>query len=231
MYKFLKASSMHAAKQAARDSKRTSAVANDATPTGDDLISLPPFMDMMDDPSLLQAIMEQQGVTGIDHIEPTGPLGGGTADNNYKGYIHWTDGTQTKVQMKGSRSTDKAPTSYREALFYSRMADTLPGVNVPSHYTAVADMETDQGLQVTEFMVGYTTLQDINNAYNGGVLADYGLEDFDWTQTNMDVMDLLGHFAAAHWMDASQEDQFYLKGYNWLSGEKDQNWIDNAHFV
>jgi len=41
----------------------------------------------------------------------------------------------------------------------------------------------------------------------------------------MDTVDMLGHFAASHWMDYSQEDQFYLKGFNWRSGEKDAGWI------
>jgi hypothetical protein len=86
---------------------------------------------MINDPSLIKDLMEQQGLTGVDFVEPTGPLGGGTSDNNYKGYIHWLDGTKTKVQIKGSRSQDVAPTSYREALYYSRMADTLPNIRVP----------------------------------------------------------------------------------------------------
>ena len=54
-------------------------------------------MDYINDPELLLALMESQGLTGVESVQPDGPLGGGTADNNYKGYIHWTDGTKTKV--------------------------------------------------------------------------------------------------------------------------------------
>ena len=92
MYNLIKASAMHSAKQAAVSNQSATRL-NDVTPTGSDLVSLPPFMDMINDPSLLKDLLEQQGVTGVDYVEPTGPLGGGTADNNYKGYIHWLDGT------------------------------------------------------------------------------------------------------------------------------------------
>jgi len=59
------------------------------------------------------------------------------------------------------------------------MADTLTDVPVVSHYAAVADLDTDQGLQITEFMVGYSSLQDVLNAARAGTLADLGFESFD----------------------------------------------------
>ena len=88
--------------------------------TGDDLVTLPEFADMIADPKLIYDLMIQQGVENVDFVEPTSPMSGGTSDNNYKGYIHWLDGTKTKVIIKGSRSGEKPPTSYRESLFYSR---------------------------------------------------------------------------------------------------------------
>jgi len=117
-------------------------------------------MDYIDDPSKLKDLMEQQGVENIDYFESDGPLSGGTADNNYKGYIHWTNGTETtKVQVKGSRTSDAPPTSYREPLFYSRVTETFADdVSSPYSYTAVADIETGKGLFVNEFMIGYTSL-------------------------------------------------------------------------
>lgn len=109
-----------------------------------DLVTLAPFMDYINDPTLLQALMEQQGVQNISSVEPTGPLGGGTADNNYKGYIHWLDGTQTKVQIKGSRTGDPAPASYREQMFYSRVTETLnDDVHTVPSFMSVADLDTD----------------------------------------------------------------------------------------
>ena len=65
--------------------------------TGSDLVTLYPFIDYIKDPKLLTALMVQQGITGVESVEPTGALGGGTADNNYKGFIHWSDGAKTKV--------------------------------------------------------------------------------------------------------------------------------------
>ena len=131
--------------------------------SGSDLVALRPFMDYIEDPSLLKALMEEQGVTGVDYVEPTDPMTGGTADNNYKGYIHWTDGTQTKVQIKGSRSEERKPAAFREPLFYSRIADSVSeaGVSVPPHYLAVADSKQGKGLYISEFMVDYLPLKDI----------------------------------------------------------------------
>jgi type IV secretory pathway TrbF-like protein len=91
---------------------------------------------------------------------------------------------------------------------------------------AVADMSDDQGFQVCEFMIGYISMNDVIAADKAGTLADLGIPDYDSYQTNMDIMDLLGHFTASHWMDSSLVDQFYLKGYNWLGGEPGQDWID-----
>jgi hypothetical protein len=59
------------------------------------------------------------------------------------------------------------------------MADTLTDVPVPSHYAAVADIDTGFGLQITQFMVGYTSLQDVADASRSGTLADIGFENFD----------------------------------------------------
>ena len=56
-------------------------------------MSLLPFMDYINDTENLKTLMEQQGVENIDYIVQDGPMDGGTADNNYKGYIYWLDGT------------------------------------------------------------------------------------------------------------------------------------------
>ena len=229
MLHLIKAGGLHAVNQAASSSNET--LASKDTPTGSDLVSLPPFMDMINDPSLIKDLLEQQGVTGVDFVEPTGPLGGGTAGNNYKGYIHWLDGTQTKVQIKGSRDEDVAPTSYREALFYSRMTDTIDGIKTPNTYVGVADIESGRGFQVTEFMIGYSSLRDAFQAYNAGTLSDLGISYFDFNLAHFQAMNLLGHYAASHWMDTSMEDQFFLKGFNWLSGEVDPTWVYNRDYV
>jgi hypothetical protein len=52
-------------------------------PTGSDLVSLPSFEELLNNPNLIKNFMEQQGTTGVDYIEPTGPLGGGTLAQNY----------------------------------------------------------------------------------------------------------------------------------------------------
>ena len=96
-------------------------------------------MDYIDDPTQLVTLMTSQGVENIDYIDGLEPLGGGTADNNYKGYIHWTDGTESKVQVKGSRTGDPAPASYREQLYYSRLLP-ISDVHTPYSYMAVADL-------------------------------------------------------------------------------------------
>ena len=109
--------------------------------------------------------MEQQGVQNISSVEPVGPLSGGSADNNYYGYIHWLDGTQTKVQIKGSATRDHGTTAYRESLFYSRVCDSFnDDVHTVYSYTAVADLENNLGLFVNEFLIGYTSYRDVSTA-------------------------------------------------------------------
>ena len=58
-----------------------------------DFVSLQLFMNYINDPSLLTNLMVEQGLTGVDYVEPIRPIFGGSADNNYKGKIHWSDGT------------------------------------------------------------------------------------------------------------------------------------------
>ena len=122
-------------------------------------------MDYINDPTLLKALMEQQGVQNIDYVEPTGPLSGGSQGNNYEGYIHWLDGTETKVQIKGSRDTDTPPTSYRESLYYSRVTTSFSDdVSVPYSYMAVADLDSGEQLFVNEFMIGWTSITGLQTA-------------------------------------------------------------------
>jgi len=90
-----------------------------------DIVTLQPFMDYINTPELLVALMHDQGQEEVAEVIDLEPLGGGSQDNNYKGYIVWNNGTETKVQVKGSRSSDTPPASYREALFYSRIC-TMP---------------------------------------------------------------------------------------------------------
>ena len=84
---------------------------------------------------------------------------------------------------------------------------------------------------MTEFMNGYVSLQDVSNAYFGGTLEEHGLEDFDAMQTELDVMKLLGNYAASNWMNTDLESEFYLKGFNWMSGEEDPSYAANAPVV
>ena len=93
--------------------------------SGSDLVTLQPFNDYIADPSLIVAIMVEQGIDNVESVEIDGQIGGGTSPNNYKGYINWTDGTQTKVVIKGRRPYEFATASYRESLFYSRICDGL----------------------------------------------------------------------------------------------------------
>lgn len=129
---------------------------------GSDLVKLWPFMDYIEDPDLLKQLMEQQGVEYILYVEPTSPMSGGTAINNYKGFIHWLDGTQTKVQIKGSAYPVHPPSSFREQMVYSRLTDSFPDdLRVPDSYTAVADLNTGEGLMVNEFITDYTSLYKV----------------------------------------------------------------------
>jgi len=162
-------------------------------------------------------------------------MSGGTSDNNYKGYIHWIDGTSTKVIIKGTRTGEKAPTSYRESLFYSRQADTLPEtVPVIDHYVAVADTKSGEGFFIIEFMNGYSSLADVFGAYGGygeESLSEMGIENFDYKQANMDVMSILGSFSSSHWMDYSLDDEFYLKGFKWDKGHGQTYYAATKHIV
>jgi hypothetical protein len=86
MYNLLKAAGIEATRQVS-DNIQSHQI-TDVTPTGPDLVSLPPFQDMIENPILIKNLLEQQGVTGIEFIEPTGKIGGGSNhDTNYKGYI------------------------------------------------------------------------------------------------------------------------------------------------
>ena len=58
--------------------------------TRDDLVALRPFMDYIEDPSLLKALLEEKGVTGVYYVEPTDRMTGCTTDKNYK-RIHTLD--------------------------------------------------------------------------------------------------------------------------------------------
>lgn len=103
--------------------------------------------------------MVQQGMTDVDSVEITGQMSGGTSANNYKGYIHWTDGTETKVLVKGRRAGETVTASYRESLFYSRLADgVMDYAKVPEHYLAVADISNGDALFIEQFAEGYTSL-------------------------------------------------------------------------
>lgn len=176
---------------------------NILTDDDSDLVTLQPFMDYIDDTTLLVALMESQGVENIEAINQTSPLSGGTAGNNYEGYIYWNNGTDpSKVQIKGSRDSDPIPASYRESLYYSRVTETFADdVATPYSYMAVADLDSGASLFVNEFLVGYTSLQDVYSAVTAGTLDDIGFSDFDITQNTHDVMTLLGHYSASHWQD------------------------------
>lgn len=62
-------------------------------------------------------------------------------------------------------------------------------------------------------------------------MEELGISDFDAGKIERDVMTLLGHFAASQWMNDSLEDQWWLKGYNWLSGEEDPFYNQNSIYV
>lgn len=147
---------------------------------GSDLVSLEPYANYIADPSKITALLEQQGVQGVDSVEVGEPLGGGTSTAKYTGYIHWIDGTQTKVVIKGRRPGEFATASYRESLFYSRITDGLQNVKSPGHYLAVADVSNGDCLMLQEFMSGYISLEDVYTAYATGTLEDLGINPADF---------------------------------------------------
>ena len=81
------------------------------------------------------------------------------------GFIHWLDGSETKVQIKGSRTNLNfwtPPTQFRESLFYSRITETFSDViHNPYTYMAVADLDSFDSLFVNEYMVNYTRLKEV----------------------------------------------------------------------
>lgn len=144
-------------------------------------------------------------------------MSGGTSTNNYKAYINWTDGTQTKVLMKGRRPYEAATASYRESLFYSRVAESVNEfVKITPHYLAVADIETGDALFMEEFMTGYNSLLDVYSAWYTGTLDEMGIDPatFDMAENQKGVLYMLGRFSASHWMDESLYSDFYLKNYD-----------------
>ena len=124
----------------------------------------------------------------------------------------WTDGTKTDVQIKGSRSGERAPASFREALFYSRIIDTLPSqVSVPSHYLGVADND-GKGMFIREFL---NDAQSLDTIYTGLFLGktpmDFGLHNFTYKKSHAVILDRLARFSASHWMDKTLYSELYLK--------------------
>ena len=58
--------------------------------------------------------------------------------------------------FKGSRDGVTTDSKYREAMYYSRLADLLePDVRVPKHYFAGMDPDTTDSFLIEEFMEGY----------------------------------------------------------------------------
>lgn len=115
-------------------------------------------------------------------------------------------------------------------MFYSRMTETFnDDVHTVFSYTSVADIESGMGLFVNEFMIGYTSLQDVEVATFKKTLDDIGFSGFNATDNIYDVMTMLGHFHGSHWVDPWIETQFYMKGYNWTpqgnmtAGEEEMN--------
>lgn len=131
-------------------------------------------------------------------------MSGGTTSNNYKAYIHWTNGTETKVLLKGRRPYETATTSYRESLFYSRLADDLKQyVGTPDHYLAVADISNGNALFMEQFLTGYQSLTSVYAHWYNGTLDDIGIDasEFNLLDNQKQVFYLLGRFSASHWMD------------------------------
>jgi len=69
------------------------------------------------------------------------------------------------------------------------------------------------------------------NAYATDTLADLGIKSLDKEQTERHVFELLGHFTASHWMDSSLQEEFYLKGFDWLSGKQNEFWIGESEYM
>ena len=80
-------------------------------------------------------------------------------------------------------------------------------------------------------MVGYSSLQDVLTAYGTGTLEQMGIDNFDIDDTERNVITLLGSYAGSNWMNTALESEFFLKGFNWRSGEVDPVYDGNAKLV
>lgn len=161
--------------------------------------------------------MEEQGVENIESIEIGEQQGDEKSPNQYQGYIHWTDGTKTKVLIKGRRPKEFATASYRESLFYSRIADGIQdSVKSPGHFLAVADVTTGDCLLLEEFMTEYVSLESVYLNWHAGTLDDIGVDpaSFDMVESQISVFSMLGHFAGSRWMDEDLKKEFWMKNYD-----------------
>ena len=161
------------------------------------MIDLPSWAAMMNDPTLIVGVMYNLGFDNVTSISDIEPLSGGATAENTKAYINWTDGTQTKVQIKGNKVIEEGTTRYREALFNSRLKVTLSdyGINVIPHYVAVADVKPDltikgyevdlrsSALEINYFMTGWMDMNEIYGAVADGTEDELDLPNFDWATT------------------------------------------------
>ena len=184
----------------------------------------------MNDTSLIVDIMKEQGVLNIVSITDLEHLGGGSTAENMKAYINWIDFSKTKVQIKGNKQIDEGTSRYREALFNSRLMETLSnyGISYIPSFTSVADIHPDgmlnmdyksTSLEVNQFMLGWTDMNSVYYAVSTGHEDDLDLPNFDWPTTQEAIMELLATFHGSHWLDTSLFSQFYLKGADWINYE------------
>lgn len=173
-------------------------------------MALPTWDEMIADPDLMVQIMETQGfsnVTSITDIEPISDKG--STGHNYKGYINWDDGTQTKVEIKGGKLTEPGASRYREALInhrYNTWWNSL-GINTLENFIGVADIDVPHSdlnstsFEINLWMSGWTDMGDVSAAVFAGEEDTLDLPNFNWNATVSDTAQILAKWHASGWMD------------------------------
>jgi hypothetical protein len=107
-------------------------------------MKLPAFGEIVANTTLLVDLLTQNGIQDIESIEMKKRMGG-TQPNNLKAQITFHNQTSYQIVVKGSRDDMVARDGFREALFYSRIAPTLPAeVHTANILFAAVDPEHNQ---------------------------------------------------------------------------------------
>jgi hypothetical protein len=187
------------------------------------VISLPPYQDLVTNTTYLIEFLAQNGIQDIESIEMKNAMAGGTAGNNRRAEITFKNQTSLQAVVKGSRNDNPImPTGVREALFYSRLAPTMPSsVPTPDVLFAAVDPDTNQQFIVMAMMEGVVSLRSIFPHFtNSSALQEViGSTEFDFLDCCEKMIDLHADFAASHWLDKALMNETWLKGVSWINGK------------